>query len=108
MGFFSNIFKQMMKSGNVLGGDYFGYSVTLRTFEDKSRGMGLNVVGKDEIKITKNDVKEFTIVEPHATFMMGNERKIGTRYKVVLQDGKSFIMGIVANDCSQFEAVFML
>ena len=84
MGFFSNLFKQMMKSGNVLGGDYFGYSVTLRTFEDKSRGMGLNVAGKDEVKITKADVKEFTIIEPHATF------------------------NIVANDCSQFESTFML
>ena len=108
MGFFGNIFKQAMKSGNVLGGDYFGYAVTLRTFEDKTRGMGLNVLGKDEIRITKNDVKEFTIVETNAKFTVGGNMKIGTRYKVVLNDGKSFIMGIVANDCSQFEATFML
>lgn len=108
MGFFSNLFKQLMQSSSVLGGDYFGYAVTLRTFEDKTCGMGLNALGKDEIRITKSDVKEFTVIETHASFKMGNNIKIGTRYKVVLNDGKSFIMGIVANDCSQFEATFLL
>ncbi|MBD5636396.1 MAG: hypothetical protein HDP28_01055 [Clostridia bacterium] len=106
--FLSNIFKQSMRSGSVLGGDYFGYAVTLRTFEDNTRGMGLNVLGKDEVKITKNDVKEFTIIETNAKFKIGNDLKIGTRYKVVLNDDKSFIIGIVANDCSQFESTFML
>ncbi len=108
MGFFGNIFKQMMKSGNVLAGDYFGYAVTLRTFDDGKKGMGLNVLGKDEVRITKDDVETFEIAETNAKFKMGNDLKIGTRYKVVLKDGKAFFMGIVANDVSQFEAAFML
>lgn len=107
MGFFSNIFKQSMRSGNVLGGDYLGYAVTLMTFKDKTRGMALTALGK-EVEIRKEVVKEFTILETGAKFTIGNNLKIGNRYKVSLNDGKSFIIGIVANDCSQFEATFML
>lgn len=104
----SNIFKQAVSSGHVLGGEYFGRAVTLRTFEDQTKGMVLNVLGKEEVEIKKSDVKEFSIIETNAKFKIGNDIKIGNRYKVVLNDGISFIIGIVANHCSQFEAAFML
>lgn len=94
--------------GKVTGGDYENCAVSLGKLKDGTTKMSVVGLKQELIYIDKSDVKEFTILETGARWAQGGQTCVGNRYKVVLHNGKSFIITIFANSTSRYEAYFML
>ena len=110
-GFFKAAMNSASSSGTVTGGDYARYNVNLSTVNGQTK-MTLTMLGKPDVEISKENVKEFTTMETGAKWVTGSgsgqRTCLGNRYKVVMKDGKSFIMNVLANYTSKVEALFIL
>ena len=110
MGFFKNIARSIFANnagdGWITGGDYEHSAVSLGKVDGEEK---LSIVTlKELIYVVKSDVQDFATIETGAKWSHGNKNYVGNRYKVILKNGKSFIMSIIANSTSRFEAYFML
>ena len=106
--FLQTIIASNMGDGWVTGGDYEHCSVSLGKLKDGTTKLSIVGVGQELVYVEKSDVKEFAILETGAKWAKGNKNYVGNRYKVVLNNGKAFIISIIANSTSRYEAYFML
>lgn len=116
MGFFKKFLGAILNGataiGTVSGGEYNRYTVNSIKTENGEDGLKLAMLGKQDVILTKANVREFITLETGAkwTSGSGSNQKIclGNRYKVVTNEGKSAIINILANYTSKVEAIFIL
>lgn len=118
MGFFDGL-KKFFKAaanasasiGTVTGGEFDRYNVNFVT-KDGVQKLKFTMLGREDVEIGKDDVREFSTLESGAKWTQGSGSGqkvcIGNRYKVVLNDGKAAIFNVLANYTGKVEAVFLL
>lgn len=106
MGFFKNLIKQVAttKYGTVTGSD-FGTGYVVAAHKEGAPALGFMVQGKDDYIFVKSDIAEISSLGSNVSFAVDGNLKVGNKYRIAFNDGKSAIMCIVLADCAKVESI---
>ncbi len=106
MGYFKTIFRQIAgRIGDVSGSDFSGCFLN-KTKKDGAPALLIYGFGKEDFIFNKGDVKEITILESGSVVGVSSQSVyVGSKYKVVFNNGKTAILNIPAANCKNIEEV---
>jgi hypothetical protein len=104
MGFFKNILRANTAIGSVSGSDFNNCQLNMAK-KDGSRALLISGLGKEDFVFDKSDVKEFSVVASNVNFKLGTQPKIGNKYKIEFNNGKTAIVSVPAHECEKIENI---